>query len=47
MPSIAGIAVLMPNVAALWKKAAECKCVLLWSEELDAFFGGGWCGWFF
>lgn len=26
MPAALGISILMPSVAALWEKAAECKC---------------------
>lgn len=26
MPAALGISILMPSIAALWKRAAECKC---------------------
>lgn len=26
MPATLGVSILMPSVAAFWKKAAECKC---------------------
>lgn len=38
MPAIHDISILIPNGAAVWKKALECKNVLSYSEMCGGFF---------